>query len=198
MVIKIDIDGVIRDIITPMCELYNNLIEKNTNSCVYGHKYPTDVKYYDVEQSFELVKRYACMDTKEWFFDKNAKKLFLESKPFFGVKEAIDRLHNNGHKIVIVTWQLSYENKLYTLEFLEKNGIYYDDICFTKDKGMINGDMLIDDNPEFLDTQDENVIRVCINRPYNMDYENSHIRVNSLNDIANIIECVNFSVINKK
>lgn len=185
MTIMIDMDGVIRDIITPMCSLYNQEMTKCVNS--FPQLRPEDVKAYDVGETFGLIKEYFGIEPKDFFFKKYSKELFLDSKPFNGVSEAIEKLHNMGNKIVIVTWQMSYESKMYTLKFLEKNHIYYDDICFTRDKEMINGDVLIDDNPEFLEKQPDGVLRVCVRRPYNEWYHGCHMKVDSLDYFVNTL-----------
>ena len=64
------------------------------------------------------------------------------------------------------------------------NGIYYDDICFTRDKDLINGDIIIDDNPEFLDKEDNGIYKVCISAPYNEDFTGYDVRVDSLTDFV--------------
>ena len=44
MVVKIDMDGVIRDILTPMCDIYNNMCKETTQ--------PQDINVYNVNEFF--------------------------------------------------------------------------------------------------------------------------------------------------
>ena len=179
MIVKIDVDGVIRNMFDNMCKVY----------CNWFGDYLTadDIFDYDVDKVFPKVKLNLGISAAEFFFRMHTKEVFLLSKPYSKVKEAIDKLMANGHKVVIVTWQYTFENKLNTLFFFNNNDIHYDDICFTKDKWMIEGDWLIDDNPEFiLDDRDKSK-KIMINMPYNKETEYYGIRANDLYEAVNMI-----------
>ena len=79
-----------------------------------------------------------------------------------GAKEAITYLHNNGHKIILITARNLYYSKNIiniTLEYLKKHNIIYDKIIFgTKNNGqkgkdafLNNIDIFIDDKESVLD-----------------------------------------------
>ena len=172
MIIKIDVDGVIRNMFDSMCDVYNN--EFNESLSV------NDIFDYDVDVVFHRIKEELGINAAEFFFEQHAKELFLDSKPYNGVKEAIEKLMRNGHKVIIVTWQYTLENKLYTLMFLDKNNIPYDDICFTKDKWMIKSDWIIDDNPEFITDKREKSHKMLIKMPYNKGLRFEGLREKSL------------------
>lgn len=160
MVIKIDVDGVIRDIIAAMVEIYNERFGENLTVW--------DIDDYDINLNFSEVERRLGKKPTDYFFNDNGDLVFETlSKPFYGAKEAIDRLRERGHKVVIVTWQFSKKNMFHTLEFLEEYGINYDDICFTRDKWIVNGDYLIDDNPEFLGDVRDDSEKIMVETPYN-------------------------------
>ena len=143
MIIKIDVDGVIRNITKPMIEQYRK---------DYGFLVtPEDFKVYDVDDIFPKLNGLA----REYFFIKNGKYIFKD-----------------GAEVIPGA------------EFLNDNGIYYDDICFTRDKDLINGDIIIDDNPEFLDKEDNGIYKVCISAPYNEDFTGYDVRVDSLTDFV--------------
>lgn len=181
-VIKIDMDGVVRDIFTPMLELYNK--EFGTRLNVH------DITSYDVNIVFPKIRKRFGISAAEWFFDINSKLLFLESKTYHHVDKVIDDLRNIGHTVVIVTWQPLLKNKIDTLNFLERNNIHYDDICFTKDKWMINGDYLVDDNPEFiLDEREKANKRIIMDFPYNryINENEKFIRINDMNQLKHYI-----------
>ena len=178
MVIKIDVDGVIRNINETMCKLYNDLFDENLTV--------NDITDYDVEKVFKRIKDEIGMDAVDYFFNWRARDVFLYSNPYENVKEAIEKLRNEGHKVVIVTWQYNLQNKFYTLMFFNNNGIAYDDICFTRDKWMIQGDWLIDDNPEFITDKRDKSKKIIIDMPYNKECK-GYKRKNNLKEAIDYI-----------
>ena len=137
MTIKIDMDGVIRDIIPTMLKIYNEECD--------GQLTANDIIDYNVNTSFPNVITKKNKLATDFFFVDKAEDIFRYSPMCNGAKEAINMLHRAGHKIVICTWQFTHEAKVYTLEFLKANEIYYDDICFTKEKDLIKSDVIVDD-----------------------------------------------------
>lgn len=176
MVIKIDIDGVLRNILYTMCEIYNEQFCTNIKE--------DNVDKYNVDDFFTLVKENLNISAVKFFFEDNGFRIFRCSRPYDGVREAIKKLHEMGHKIVIVSYQRSHENKIDTLEWLNSNNIFYDDICFTKNKDIIKGDIIVDDNPEFLEQVTDNCQPVLIDMPYNKNCHN-FVRYNSFIDFVN-------------
>lgn len=179
MIIKIDVDGVIRDIFTVMCKIYNEDFKENITV--------DNIFDYDVDKVFTKIKENWGISATEYFFEIHSKELFLFSKPYNDVKMAISELKKAGHKIIITTWQFTLMNKVNTLYFLSLNDIPYDDICFTKDKWLIKADWIIDDNPEFIYNEKENAKKILVNMPYNKDIDYDGIRVNNLKEAIKII-----------
>ena len=181
MIVKIDVDGVIRDMLDALCKLYfkfDSTIKRE------------DVTDYRVSVSFPLIKEMTGLEAHDYFFNNHAEDVgFLCAPLLNGAKEAIDKLKGHGHKVVIVTKQPSEASKIYTLSFLKYYGIAYDDICFTESKWLIKSDFMIDDNPEFLENNYEETPkhhRLIIDAPYNRDCV-SFRRFNSLIDAVNCI-----------
>lgn len=158
-IFKIDCDGVLRDILSKMCDIYNK--EFNVKIEV------KDCVKYNVDEIFVLCKIRLGISAKEYFFNIKGHEIFTKSKICKKAKDAIDILHNAGHKIIIVTWQRTLKNKIDTLNWLNHNNIYYDDIVFTKHKDIVKGDYMIDDNIDFLNEITNPTIPICINAPYN-------------------------------
>lgn len=179
MVIKIDMDGVVRNIFDEMCIIYNNVF--GTHLCV------DDIFDYDVDVVFTKIKENIGISAADYFFKLYAYRLFYETNPYDGVKEALEKLRDEGHKVVIVTWQYTLDNKLNTLRFLDRHNIPYDDICFTKDKWMIQGDWLIDDNPEFITDERDKSRKIMINMPYNRNCKFFCTRADNLQEAVDII-----------
>lgn len=179
MIIKIDVDGVIRNINETICKMYNDLFDENLTV--------EDMFDYDVEKVFKKFKEEYGMTAVDYFFNWSSKDVFLRSNPYDGVREAIQKLRDAGHKVVIVTWQFTLQNKYYTLMFFEKNRIPYDDICFTRDKWMIQGEWLIDDNPEFIEDKRDKSKKILINMPYNKKVIPFVQRADNLQEAVDII-----------
>lgn len=176
---KIDIDGVLRDVLSTLCEIYNKEFGTNLTS--------KDIKYYKVDKSFPLIKEHLGYSAVQYFFEEHSDEIFLKSNMLYNANLAIKALKDAGHHITIVSYQRSLQNKIDTLNWLQNNNIEYDDICFTDKKYLIKGDYMIDDNLEFLIDQklhdDGKTKCICINAPYNIDnLPYTFERYNSLND----------------
>lgn len=161
-VVKIDVDGVIRDMLGALCKMYfafEREIERE------------DITDYRVNISFPKIKQELGIDAHDYFFTYHSEDVnFNMAVPLYGAKEAIEKLRKFGYKIVIVTKQNTFDNKIHTISFLKHYGIYYDDICFTADKWLVQSDFMIDDNPEFLQNKREGTPhenRFIIDAPYN-------------------------------
>ena len=142
MIIKIDIDGVIRDTFTEMCAVYNELFDTNLTV--------DDIVSYDTAVSFPLIKNKLNIDDSNWwFFDEHGGRVF-SAKPILGAIKALRSLMDAGHEVAICSHQPRKIGRLTTIKFLDENNIPYTSLHFTKDKWQVRGDFLIDDNPEFL------------------------------------------------
>lgn len=160
-VIAIDVDGVLRDNLGIMVDMYNKSFDKDMSV--------DDVKEFRADISFPEIQAQTGMTSGQWFFNLHAKELFLDAPAFEGVKEDIERLKEVAD-VVIITYQKDYTNKNYTLQWLEKNGIEPNGICFLKDKTLVHCDVLVDDNDwNFINTHVKH--SVLVDAPYNKDLE---------------------------
>ena len=158
-VIAVDVDQVLRDNLWIMVDLYNK--EFGT------HMSTSDTKEFMVDVSFPLVKEKLGISASEWFFKVHAKEIFLDAPSFAFVAGNLNRLKEVAD-VVIITYQKDYTNKKYTLEWLEKNYIEPNGICFLKDKTLVHCDALVDDNDwNFLGTHC--TTSVLVTQPYNKD-----------------------------
>lgn len=170
--IKIDIDGVLRDIIPAMCSVY----AKETG-IVYE---PKDIVEYDVNIMFDKVE-----NPRKFFFEDHAKELFLDSNICPGASTAMHLLKSYGFRTVVCTWQPLLSNKRYALDWLDEHHIKYDDIVFTDDKSLFPCDIIVDDNPKFLLAEPDTVRRVVIDAAYNTNVADDDIeRASSLLDFV--------------
>ena len=156
-VIAVDVDGVLRNNLWIMVDIYNS---------TFGTKLKVqDVREYLTEISFPMVRKVLGMSPDRFFFKENAKEIFLNAPPYYNVSDNISALKDIAD-IIIVTYQKDYANKAYTLEWLERNRINPDGICFLKDKTLVHCDALIDDNDwNFIGTYVGT--SVLVTQPYN-------------------------------
>lgn len=182
--IAIDVDGVLRDNLGLMVDMYNKAFHLNMKT--------DDVKEFKTEKSFPLIAERLHVSASNYFFSCRAKEIFLDAPAYPNIKEDIEALQKVAD-VIIITYQKDYRNKRYTLEWLEKNGIEPSGICFLKDKTLVHCDALIDDNDwNFLGTHVGT--SVLVTQPYNKDVNldefilktNSRkiVRVNSLHDFT--------------
>ena len=164
-IIKIDCDGVLRDMLPAMCMLYNDYYEDEMT--------PDDITSFNVNKIFTK-----CPNAYDFFFKEHANYIYLNSPKCEKAKEAMDLLHEKGYHIIIVSTQPSFENQYYTLKWLKDNEIYYDSICFTEEKGMILGHIIVDDYPSNLFKCHESN-KILIDAPYNKN-EKRYKRYNNL------------------
>lgn len=161
-VFGIDVDGVIRDFLGGCVKLYNMHTGENATA--------DDCFDYDLSKSFSVIK-----DARSWFLSGDRlKTLMLESRPFDGAVHAANKIGELS-KVVLITNQIGTDAKIWTLEWLEKNGIRFDEICFLQDKSIVRGlDYFIDDKPENFIGCDAKC-GVLITAPYNIS-----VNVNSI------------------
>lgn len=181
MIIKVDIDGVLRDLVSAICDVYNNTFDQDVK--------PSDVTDYSINEFFPLIKEKFNILPTDFFFINKGEAVFKNlALPFPKVKKDMQRLIDEGHQIVICSWQFTHRNRVATLEWLERWKIPFSDICFTKNKWLVGGDVIIDDNPAFLSDPMENAIKIIVTQPYNTDYNDEGvIRVNSFSEAVDAI-----------
>lgn len=161
IVFAIDCDEVLRALVPKMIELYNANFNENL-------KYE-NIKHFDVDISFPKVKDVLGMSASDWFFQEHSEDLFATADAFPNIKEDIEILQQYG-RVIILTHQKSYKNKLQTLNWLEEHGIHPDGVAFLKDKSLLRCTYLIDDN----DWNFTGVFAhtgILIDAPYNKDID---------------------------
>ena len=163
--IKIDVDGVSRDIGGGICDVY----EKETGI----QKTSEDIFSYDLNESFPVIKELIAnrmldaKNTNDFFFNQHSEDCFLNANAISDVKKSIDKIREIGYRVAICTHQPLYNGRLYTLFFLSKNDIHYDELHFTREKWRIQEDYIIDDSHEFLTDRREKARKICIDYPFN-------------------------------
>lgn len=150
MNIGIDIDGVLTD-------MEREVTDYATKMCV-EEKIPIKV---DVSQYYETDTFDWTQEQSDKFWNKYLVPYVVESNARKYSKEIIEKLRQEGNKIYIITARdesgmpTEYYGKMQQLtkKWLEKQGIQYDKIIFSKDKEKLqkcienNVDIMIEDSP---------------------------------------------------
>ena len=90
MIIKVDVDGVIRDLPSSLCQVYNQLNSEDAKTAL-------DMVYYDVNKSFPMIETLTGFTANEYFFVEKCTEVFREkAKPYNGVRQAMEKLINYG------------------------------------------------------------------------------------------------------
>jgi len=157
LVFAIDVDGVLRNNLSTMVDLYNKNFDDN--------KTVDDITDFMTEVSFPKIESVTGQTASTWFFQEHSKEIFEDAESYPHIKEDIETLQKYG-KVIIVTYQKTFLNKRQTLDWLEKEGINPDGICFLKDKTVIHSDFFVDDN-DWNFIKSNSTIGILINAPYN-------------------------------
>ena len=121
----IDCDEVLRSLLTNMVSLYNKEFNENMTY--------DDVKDFVVDISFPKIEEVTGITASKWFFQDHSRELFIESDALPKVQEAFEILKNFG-EVIVVTYQMTYKNKIECLNWLEEHNIFPDGVCFLKNK----------------------------------------------------------------
>lgn len=172
MRIGIDIDGVLTDIEQWQLDYGSKFYYENYNKGIVNYK------CYETNEIFD--SSHECDDL---FWDKYFKEysINIEARKF--ADEVISKLKKDGYEIYIITARGSHlshsanvmtkeENEQIVKEWLNKNGIYYDQIIFSpEDKLDIclnnNIDIMIEDKVDNINKISSKIPVICFHAEYN-------------------------------
>lgn len=155
----IDVDGVVRDVLTQMVFVYNDRYKWYSKTVRVE-----DFTEYDLLKfNFPEVE-----DPHWWFFDIMAYETFYLAKPYKDAIQAMKELCNIG-TVTLVTKQTTERAMSYTIKWLCDNNVPYNNLCFVKDDKSIVGkefDYFVDDYiGNFKNSQAKT--NILIKQPYN-------------------------------
>lgn len=167
MNIGIDMDGVMID--------DDRYILDNLSKFLYEKGLPEMENPTVYEEKFNLDADENLKYREEYFFN------YIENaKPFDYTKEVIDKLHEKGHKIVVITGrfkttskcELGEKMRFLTENWLRKNKIYYDKIVYSvipkiKEVEENNIDLMLEDSPYNIPLLARVTKVACFNTQYN-------------------------------
>jgi len=159
--IKLDVDGVLRDVVTPLLEIYNDTYKDNVKH--------DDIIEWDISKFLKYDAKYNNM------FAEYPEHIFRDGKLYNPNTSRILRELQTEYNIHITTHQFK-GLEIYTVEWLYKHKIPYDYLSFAKDKTRIRGDFLIDDGEHNLNTSLSFEEAICFDQPWNQKWNGRRIK----------------------
>lgn len=149
------------DTIENLCEVWVSWLNEKYNTTVS----PTDIKEWDMTKAFPTIPR---SEVFKPLFDE---AIWKRVTPLPGAVENIQKLIEDGHKVIIVTASHpdTISNKWHYV--VEKYFPYITshDIIVTSKKQLIKGDVLVDDAPHNL--EDGDYFKILFDAPHNQSYD---------------------------
>lgn len=143
MIIGVDLDGVCSDFYSRMREITAEWFECNIDELTTDVSYGLKEWGIDDEKQYESLHRFAVTQ----------RGLFENPPMIAGARKYLRKLSDEGARIRIITHRLFilYFHQMavsQTIEWLDKNGIPYWDLCFMKEKEQVGADIYIEDSPK--------------------------------------------------
>lgn len=175
LTILVDVDNVLEDLNTAWVNAVNL-------------KYGTSVRPNDIVE-WEIQKFFPTLTRSQVYSPLHTKELWEGLEPLRDSQKYLERLINDGHKVVVVT-SCHPDTIAYKYRFLSK---YFPFISFTNvitasQKQLIRGDVLIDDAPHNL--KDGLYKGILMSAYHNADFDaeaNGFIRVKDWKAIYQVI-----------
>lgn len=179
LTVLIDMD----DTIENLCEVWVNYLNE---------RYGTDVLLNDVRE-WDITKAFPTLSRGEIFEPLCEECLWKRITPLPGAVENIQKLIDDGHKVVIVTTSHPDTISMKLNNVLFKYFPYFtcDDVIITSQKQLVKGDILIDDAPHNLENGD--YLKLLFDAPHNQSYDETNedmIRVHNWNEAYDAVNCI--------
>lgn len=163
-IVKIDIDGVLRDTANQVLQIYKEHYDPECN-----------VQYKDLDQFYIAEKLPLLKGDMHGFFRKYARELVLEARMYHTkIPQVMKELQEKYH-VMLCSHQKTNEDKKFTKEWLKHQAIPYDSLKFAWQKQTHESDIIIDDHPKNL-VRDHSPLRICINHPWNQEWQGSRAK----------------------
>jgi 5'(3')-deoxyribonucleotidase len=161
IVLGVDLDGVCADFYGRMREVAAEWFERPIEDLT------PDVTYGLREWGIKTSKQYASMHR----FAVVERNLFGNVPMIPGARKVLRRLSDEGYHIRIITHRLFIQffhaiAVKQTIEWLDRNGIPYTDLCFMKKKDQVGANIYIEDAPD-------NILSLRKRRLYTICFANS-------------------------
>lgn len=176
LTILVDMD----DTIENLGEVWVNFLNETHGTTV--HK--DDIMGWDMSVAFPTVPK------KQVYEPLCNEEMWKRVTPLPGAVEYLQKLINDGHKVVIVTAapQESVPMKLNNVLFRYFPFFNMKDVIITSQKQLVRGDVMIDDAPHNLEGGE--YFGILVSAPHNRAYDaksNGFVRADNWDEIYNIV-----------
>jgi 5'(3')-deoxyribonucleotidase len=143
LVIGVDLDGVCADFYRRMREIAAEWFEKDIKELPENPSYGLEEWGVTGPDSYQSLHRFAVTQ----------RDLFKTMVMIPGTRKYLRKLSDEGCRIRIITHRLFIHHfhasaVQQTIEWLDRNGIPYWDLCFMKDKDEVGADVYVEDAPQ--------------------------------------------------
>jgi 5'(3')-deoxyribonucleotidase len=165
IVLGVDLDGVCADFYGRMREVAAEWFERPIDELT------PDVTYGLREWGIENTDQYTSLHR----FAVVERNLFGTVPMIPGARKVLRRLSGEGYHIRIITHRLFIQffhaiAVRQTIEWLDRNGIPYFDLCFMKEKDQVGADIYIEDAPGNIESlRQRNFYTICFANSTNRD-----------------------------
>lgn len=172
VIIGVDLDGVCSDFYGRMREITAEWFERGIDEL------PTEVSCGLKEWGIEDDKQYDSLHR----FAVTQRDLFKTSPMLPGARKYLRRLSDEGARIRIITHRLyiHYFHRIavnQTIDWLDRNGIPYWDLCFMKDKEQVGADIYIEDSPRNVEKlRKKGLYTICFGNSTNVHISDPRVR----------------------
>ncbi len=182
LIVGVDLDGVCSDFYTRFREIAAEWFECPVDTLTKEVSYGLTEWGIDNQKQYESLHRFAVTQ----------KALFQTSVMITGARKYLRKLSDEGARIRIITHRLfiHYFHKTavnQTIDWLDKNGIPYWDLCFMKDKEQVGANVYIEDSPGNIEQlRKSGFYTICFGNSTNTDIDGP--RVKSWKEVYDLID----------
>ena len=178
MKIAIDVDGVLRNLIDTLN--------------VYWDKKNEDVLRFETVDGCKIQRYYQryvdngeLLDVEKFLFGSSwTREIWLTALPYSDNCDDLDKIPME-HEVVILTSQRNQDMNLWTVDWLNRNRIRYDEYICRDDKWNEKFDLLVDDKPTTVEQcWIQGKAAFLMDRPWNQQYRLP--RINRINELEQI------------
>ena len=182
MRIGIDCDGVLRDFIPDLVDSINETHPEHSDKILVPESWDWDqwLPFWTNEET----EKYVFEDNYLDFFGPVASPIKSSVEDWPKLKQWAK---DNGHELILVSAQREHCKEL-TDAWLQRWGfVGWDGIQFTKEKHLVDVNVLIDDSPEKLEKFEKESVTggraICMKQTWNQECHNMYMGIDRLSDL---------------
>ena len=146
MKIFVDMDSTLNDFVKGYVDYYNEIFNKNIS---IANK---DLKQYEISKNIEGIAEEEAVEIRQIIFSTEG--FWLSIPPQKNAIKAMKEIVDLGHDVYILTAPWKYSINCYPekIQWVRNHKPWFDldKVIFCRDKYLIHGDIIIDDNPHYL------------------------------------------------